>query len=77
MFKVGDTVMVRYHSQEEKDNYESNWDTNRSYWHQHMDKMEGKLYQISEIMEPGYRIHDDDGKWRFAEHSLVTPYEQF
>ena len=46
MFKVGDEVMVRYHSQEEKDNYENNWIALGSYWHPNMNVMEVQIYKI-------------------------------
>ena len=77
MFKVGDTVMVRHHTPYEKDNYKFNWDSDRAYWSSHMDEMEGKIYQIDKILDNGYRIVDDRGKWRFAKTSLVPVYEQF
>lgn len=77
MFKVGDKVTIRHHSQEEKYNYETDWGARRSYWRPHMDTMEGKPYIIDEIAFPGYYIRDHYGTWRFAEHSLVSLYEQF
>lgn len=77
MFKVGDTVIIRHHTQEEKDNYEDNWDHNKAYWADHMNEMEGKMYQIDNIVNDSYRIVDERGKWRFAESSLISMYDQF
>lgn len=78
MFKVSDKVIIRYHTQEEKDNYEDNWDYwNAANWHPYMDGMEGKIYEIDEIVTHGYRIADERGTWRFAKTSLVPVYDQF
>ena len=77
MFKAGDYVTIRHHTQEEKDNYEDNWDSDGAYWADHMNEMEGKTYQIDKVLPNGYRIVDDYGGWRFAQTSFVPPYDQF
>ena len=75
MFKVGDSVMVRYHSREEKDNYPSV--ANGAQWNPDMNKMEGKIYKIYNVFSYGYHVHDGDRNWLFAHDSLVAPYDQF
>ena len=77
MFKVGDWVMVRHHTKAEKADYDSNWEYGSIFWHNHMDKMEGKVYQIDEIIDFEYCIVDDMGTWTFAASSLVPVYNQF
>ena len=77
MFKVGDKVIIRRHTQQEKDNYEDNWYYGGANWHPYMDEMEGKIYEIYEHTPHGYRIKDERGTWRFAKTSLVPVYEQF
>lgn len=75
MFKVGDEVMVRHHSQEEKENYENNWIALGSYWHPNMNAMEGKIYKIFGVQPDSYLIKDynSDEVWEFAKHSIVEP----
>ena len=71
MFKAGDTVVVRYHSQQEKDLYPFVW----------MHKMEGRTYRISYVVSDYYANHYliDDGNRLdpFLESSFQVPYDQF
>ena len=76
MFKVGDSVLVRYHSREEKDNYKLKSDG--AWWNPYMDTMEGKIYTIYEVLPHVYRVRDENRvRWTFAHDSLVRPYDQF
>lgn len=42
MFKVGDLVIVRHHTQEEKDQYPNGWSTA-------MNNVEGKIGRVCEV----------------------------
>lgn len=77
MFKVGDKVIIRRHTQKEKDNYEDNWYYGGANWHPYMDEMEGKVYEIYELVPQGCRIRNERGIWRFSLNSLVLLYDQF
>ena len=68
MFKVGDTVTIRYHSQDEKDNY-------KYVWIPEMDEMEGETYTIGDIRGSCYIVKETG--WSFVESSFVRPYDQF
>ena len=68
MFKVGDEVRVRKHTQEEKARYPYGWIPE-------MDYMEGRIYTIQRIYDERYVINDMG--WKFAVSSLVPVYDQF
>lgn len=76
MFKVGDTVLVRYHSHEEKYHYPGTW-------FDVQDVLQGRLVTITEIIPMITRLlykvedagHDEA---YFLEYSLIASgYEQF
>lgn len=69
MFTVGDKVMVRHHTLEEKENYRHNYGL---FWHPYMDEMEGKTYVIDGKRGRFYLVHDDKLiAWTFPKRSLV------
>ena len=71
MFKAGDAVIVRHHTQEEKDLYPNGWNPL-------MDKLEGNVYHINEIRKDGHIIINKDGhRWILVSSSLQIPYDQF
>lgn len=71
MFKVGDLVQVRHHTEEEKANCYPRWADP-------MSDMEGKTYPIHRVTYEGCILKDEDGfKWVFSTDSLCHPYEQF
>ena len=74
MFKVGDMVTVRHHSQQEKDLYPF-------VWMHAMHKMEGRTYRISYVVSDYYAnqylIDDGNRLYPFLETSLRATYEQF
>ena len=73
MFKVGDLVEVRHHTEDEKEQYLFKWTP-------HMDKLEGYMFRIHQVIPGGYRIYDGDCCWSLKEDSLrfiSLTYEQF
>ena len=71
MFKVGDLVLVRHHTDAEKAN-------NYILWNKHMSDMEGKTYSVYQVTSDGCVLYDEDGdRWFFYVDSLRRPYDQF
>ena len=71
MFKKGDMVTVRYHTDEEKANC-------YPVWAEPMSDMEGKIYPVHRVISDGCVLKDEDGfRWAFAISSLSRPYDQF
>lgn len=73
MFKVGDLVQVRHHTEEEKEQYLFKWTDQ-------MDKLEGYMFRIHQVIPGGYRIYDGDRRWSLKEDSLrfiCLEYDQF
>ena len=77
MFKVGDLVRVRYHTDAEKTNYEHLARPIRIFWHGHMSEMEGNTYTIYITSEHYCKIKDNKGTWTFMTSSLIPVYDQF
>lgn len=70
MFKVGDLVQVRHHTEDEKSQYLFSWTTR-------MNKLEGNMYRIQEVIDGGYMVSDGKQPWALTEDSLRLVYEQF
>lgn len=71
MFKEGDRVRVRHHTEYEKENYEFRWTSS-------MDRLEGTICIICEVRSCGYIVRDELGlQWAFTPQSLSIVYEQF
>lgn len=71
MFKKGDMVTVRYHTDVEKA-------TCYIMWNKHMSNMEGKTYPVHQVTSDGCMLYDEDeDRWFFYFDSLRQPYDQF
>ena len=70
MFKVGDMVVVRHHTQEEKDRYPIGWSTA-------MNNVEGKIGRVCEVWSRSCMVDYDGFRWFFAFDSLYLQYDQF
>ena len=70
MFKVGDLVQVRHHTENEKNRYLFTWTPP-------MNKLEGNTYRIQEVIDGGYIVSDGKHTWALTEDSLRLVYESF
>ena len=74
-FKVGDNVLVRYHTQDEKRNYPKKWND-------YMDDFEGHvasiLYVEQDLDDPrkGYHLRYNGREFWFISDSVQACYEQ-
>ena len=70
MFKVGDLVTVRHHTEEEKNQYPFTWSKT-------MDEMEGNTYRVCEVLSRCCIVNNGKHERMFVFDSLYFQYEQF